>query len=131
MHLAPFIGWSARMEIVRARRVDLDPVQERSISQLLEEDSLCRGTSADVAHADKQNPEIRFVHFDLRMIGAAGQMRLFALDARCLHDLCPFRDFRAYAGCELVRANSTFKRPCHPPRAAACSTRSSCELSDA
>ena len=68
MHLAPFIWWSARMEIVRARRVDLDPVQERSISQLLEEDSLCRGTSADVAHADKQNPEIRFVHFDLRMV---------------------------------------------------------------
>ena len=47
-----------------ARRVDVDLVQEISLSKLFSKNSLCGGTSADVAHADKQDFKISFIHVD-------------------------------------------------------------------
>ena len=53
------------MEIVGARRVHFDPIQERLIGQAFGKNGLRSGTAADVAHADKQDFEIGFIHIDV------------------------------------------------------------------
>lgn len=68
MGLCPLIRWAARVVVVRACRVDADPVSDALVNDLLAEDAVSRGTAADVAHADKKN-RVR-----LHCVGGLGMM---------------------------------------------------------
>jgi hypothetical protein len=51
------------VEVVRARRVNFDPVQEILIGQPFLKYSLSGRAATNIAHADKQNLESSVVHF--------------------------------------------------------------------
>lgn len=65
MRLAAFIGWRVGVEVVRSCRIDFDFVQKMVLGQPLGEDRLRRGTSTNIAHANKQNFDISGVHLIL------------------------------------------------------------------
>lgn len=65
MRLTALIGWRVGVEVVRACRVDFDFVLKMVFGQSLGEHRLRRGTSTNVAHANKQNFEISGIHLML------------------------------------------------------------------
>jgi hypothetical protein len=74
MRLAAFVGRQIRVKVVRPCRINLDPVLQMPLGQPLEEDRLCRGAAADVAHANEQNFEFGLVHFESGSGWISGQV---------------------------------------------------------
>lgn len=55
MRLRSFVGWAIGVVVVRTSRVDLYPVVQALVNDLLPENAMRRWTAANIAHADKQD----------------------------------------------------------------------------
>ena len=66
----PQIGWCADMVVVRPRRIDHDFSGQAGILDVMTEHRLCRGRTADVAHANKDDAYFIFIFHNINTANA-------------------------------------------------------------